>query len=1168
MPFTPTRLTTPKLKLGTFSEQIRKKDFYGDELTPSQQELVPYLQEEARKQAQRKGLLQPVEAIFDLLNRGQYLTAGITQKILRNIESGRPILEDMPKAIGDAVTGRVKSDWEVIFFGGKHKGGKEYEGLFPWEPSTGVGKFAKGAAGFGLNVFLDPITYLGFGPSTAARMAATKYSDDVVRLAIRGIGRNAKEVLPEMIQKGFNKEVLVSKLAKNLPEGLQYLQKYAGGDVTRFYSQLKKKAFREALRKPGKELSDKLLKDLEQELAERTGKRIIKAPKKGAKILRKAADPLDELRNTIAKLKAEPYAGAGQRAGRFMRKEFAVGERYPTWLQSMDKMMGRLRESKIGGTFSDAWWALANNPKSPVANIRKMLHIRNPYQKLLSILERDVVADFTDSLAKKGFQIDELTEDLTDAEMKLTVKSMVQSQILQERAKQSTKVVMMSATEIAQKYGKDVDIEKVTKAIDGINRMTGDWRQFNVAAYEDGLTSKIGEWMDYLPEQPTGKTGWKRSGTQLGTAESGFQHAREAGWAENIKSQVEKIKWMFGFDEELARKALVEGVGDLNFDLVSMLKRRAFGQARLEQRINMINTFREFGIKLDDIKTLPNGEDIYKELTGKWGQLEQLGLKPINTRGLEGYIFDREIAEILERAVNATQSDETMNIFVRTFNNFTSWWRGWATLSPGFHMRNFYSNNMTGFLKHGTEWINPKQHVEAFVGSVIGLHGVEDGIARLSKIMPKETVREIVFRRIGTNTLAEHAQYGASHGLITRMVKGFAQPERIEDMAKAGGGLNVNPFSKEFAGMKGSRALGGYIESTARFQSYLLDLKRGIKQGASQDAAMEYAKMEAKKWFIDYTDLTVMEQKFLKSVIPFYTWIRGNLANQITGLMRFPEMYAMIPKATQAVTKEGGPEKEELPEWMRELGMFPIGEGEEGKPRMFWPNLPYMDINKIPMRFQMDPDTGIPMPVAESLWDFVSDIAADAHPIIKSIIQVIPEEGVDIFYREPLGETRKAPRALRILTKAKPLLSFLDGLMRRVGFEEGMRLDVNKKGQLVMDAKMAKVLEDNILPLKMIPKYFDLPELLFPAIEDWKRKVTGAVDDYDAMEELLQTLSFYAGVKMKDLEIEEEQFRRKEELFEKAQKARGKVKKKLPGAEVRSQEWRQKRKEYHKRFGL
>jgi hypothetical protein len=273
---------------------------------------------------------------------------------------------------------------------------------------------------------------------------------------------------------------------------------------------------------------------------------------------------------------------------------------------------------------------------------------------------------------------------------------------------------------------------------------------------------------------------------------------------------------------------------------------------------------------------------------------------------------------------------------------------------------------------------------------------------------------------------------------------------------------------------------------------------------------------------------------------------------------------SMVGKATAAARAEGAPGQREFPEWMQELGMIPIAETDEGLYRMFWPNYPYQDINKLPIKFEMR--GGVPVPVAQDPWQTVSDIAQDAHPLIKNIIEVIG--GVDIFYREPLGEVRKAPRLTRVFTKSPGMLTFLDGLLRRVGFEDGLKADVNDKGQLVMDAKMAKVLEDNIILLDRIPQFLDLPELLVPAIEKVKQRVTGAVDDYEGTEEALQVLSFYLGIKMKESDIEEERFRRNQEMIEEAQAERRKAERYTPQHMQRSLKWQQQAKRTQRKLGL
>lgn len=1510
--------------------------------TEYQQELIPYLRQEVQEEADKRGLLQPIEMIFDVLQRGQYLTANIAERLVRNIRGGEPLLEGMPDAVKSAMSGRVKGDWETVLFGGKSPGGEKFEGIRPWEPTTGGGKVARKVTGFLANVLADPLTYVGAGPATAARTAATKYSDDAVRALVGRLGRDADDILPGIIQKGVDWQAFTTKFNRSAAEGLSYLQKYAGEDMTKLMSKIKKEAYTKALRNPSSQLPkfDNLIDDvlkryqptkpgmrqvtamakpmqpMAQEAAQRAGQIAGPATDTAALSTLRRMEPQVMFdpealganllpgeagaRQLIGAI-SDPYAGAGTRAWRVFRKEFNVSERYPAWLRQLGDVKNKFNESKIGGTFSDAWWALLNNPKSPVANLRKMFHVRNPYQKMLSIMERDVVSETSYEMVNKGERITTLLEGLTDEERKTVTGAMLVSQVGQELAKESSQVIPARASDIISKFAPDdPDVAaKLTKVVDEINTMTDEWLQYMRWAKDQGFTNDIGAWADYLPVQPRSKTQWRRAGTAIGRTPPAYGKARKVGFAGHMRQQKEKLQWAFGMDDEMAERVLTEGGANLNLDLEDMLMRRAFAQTRFEQRVNMISQFREFGFNVKNIQKVK--PELHEAMVGKWGELDALGLRPIqNEMGLEGYLFDNDVAEILTRAVEASSSDSSMRAFVKAASSITSWWRGWATLSPGFHARNAMSNNVTGFLKHGVDWFDPKTHTEAFVATSIGLHGYEEGIKRLSKILPEKEVVAIASRRIGDRTLAELAQLGGGHGIISRMSRGFKKPDSYDEVLKSEGKifdtLNVNPMSTSFTPMQASRNLGSYIESESKFASFLFDYKRGVKQGANSDAAFEFAKQEAKKWWIDYSDLSKFERDVMRNVVPFYcvptdgeiltregwkkydeitpnktevlaydietdtafwkvlkgvavfdyngmlmsiknrtngeylftpdhgwpvfyhssygtktkrklvkgyqlksdyriplvagnteisdecpitpreaeiigwlltdghirekgdtyyeyliyqskiqfvevirellgedaseavqkrekethadmhvfringqlrkrlqdiitkktqapelvtwldlecaeimwdamykgdgtivvprkdrpgtktdmffaaqentengkavgdtfqilsvlinkvahkqkngrgmyirknperrfikigkdsnalgtewyagkiwcpeidglcwylrrngkhiltknTWIRGNISNQLSGLMQFTEMYSMIPKAQDALTMEGGPEREEMPEWMRELGMLPVGQNK-GNTMLFWPNFPYQDLNKIPMKFQFT-DEGIPLPIAADPIDAVKDIMSDAHPALKTVIQLVGD--IDVFYQEPLGETRKAPRGLRVLTDSPQVLTFLDGLLRGVGFQDGLRADVDDKGRLMIDSRIGKALEDNILPLRMIPQYLDLPELIFPAIEDWKKKAFGAVDDYEALEEFFQTLSFYGGIKFKELELKDREFWENEELMERAEAELRKDKRKLPGAAVQKQDWIEDRRALQRRMGL
>lgn len=93
---------------------------------------------------------------MDRLMRPTYASAGLAKEMLA------PGTEFTPgQAIWKGLTGEERTTYSDVL---------ETVG---WQPTTKIGKFARGATGFGLDVLLDPLTYIGVGAVTkTGRMAA------------------------------------------------------------------------------------------------------------------------------------------------------------------------------------------------------------------------------------------------------------------------------------------------------------------------------------------------------------------------------------------------------------------------------------------------------------------------------------------------------------------------------------------------------------------------------------------------------------------------------------------------------------------------------------------------------------------------------------------------------------------------------------------------------------------------------------------------------------------------------------------------------------------------------------------------------------------------------------------------------------------------------------
>ena len=1097
------------------------------ELTPYEKELLPYVRGAESERESKANLLRPIELIFDILNTGQYVTANIGETAGQVLD--KPLeeaLQEIAKAAWLGLTWQRKGDWEKTLFGSRDEEGTYKPGWFEWEPEQN--KFARGALGFIANVLLDPTTYIGFGPTRAAKRAASQYADDVIKITTKTIGNQ----LPDLMKKGFDPAKAAEKMAKSGDDFAKYFSSF-GTDYARHADKIKKEAYKEGLREPAAYLSDKLYKELTADQ-----ERILSMSGETTEFTKDMLSRLEDVEKWTEKVLPGRYAGAGTRGQRFMRKQITSKESYPGWLKQWDHARQMFQESKMGGLYSDALWAI--NSRGPVGWLRRALRIRNPYQQSLANVAADIKSGTSQSYVMKGERILAIFADLDDNEVLAVKNAMVGSQI--EQAKGGAK----RAVDILREMPEKIDKEKLYKAVININDFTDEMLQYNQKAVKDGLAPNMGSWQDYLPVQH------KKPGV-AGPGAGGFMRKRTVGWEQNIENQVEKIKWLSGMDDDMARQALETGVTDLNVDIRDMLLRRSFAQTRFEQRCEMVRGFREFGINVGDIEN----SALYESILGRVGNLEQLGLRPIHAKGLEGYLFDDETAEILERATAIMSDDKTLKALSTKIDQYTSLWRSWATMSPGFHLRNFYSNNVTGFLNHGFEWFDVKTHGEAFICAYYGLNG-EKGLKQLGKVFPENFIADVLQKEVSpgvTNKMM--AGWATSKGVITKQFKGVTtSPSTFDEFVK---GSKLNPFSQKFGPIKASKALGSMVESQARYTSFLLDYRKAIGEGATSDAAREYAKLNAKKLFIDYEDLSQVERKVLKNILPFYSWIRGNIANQITQLFSMPEMYSLIPKAQGALGEDY--DRTEVPGWMRELGMFPVGEEEE-RQTLFWPNLPYMDLNKIPILFNVEPGK-IPTPVIRSPFETLGDVMGDVHPLLKSWLEVTGEK--DLFLQVPLGERRKAPRLLNVFRAVPGAVEFLDGLMRGI-YGDGLGLEVDHNNNLVMDSKIAKVLENNLLLLQRIPQYFDI-FMLLPAVQQWRDDVTGAEPTYKGLEKFFQVLSFYGGIKFK--QVPEDYWEQEAEgIMKEAEKGLTKQRQKMPGYRVQRQEYIDTRLRRIKKLGI
>jgi len=451
--------------------------------------------------------------------------------------------------------------------------------------------------------------------------------------------------------------------------------------------------------------------------------------------------------------------------------------------------------------------------------------------------------------------------------------------------------------------------------------------------------------------------------------------------------------------------------------------------------------------------------DLVKEMVDQYGAIAKKaprGFKRVKVDGFKDAVLPPDIAEVINNTTKILMEPDETKKAVDAFVKVQNIWKKHATIfNPGFHARNFLSNVWTAFYKDGfgvrqlDNWRKAvqihawKKHPDRIID--ITLNG--------KKV--RKTTKELyeMMRKAGAHT------------------GGFEAAELLPTLGKTGG-----PWERV------GSATGSLVENTARVASTLNDLDKGM--------SLAQATQRVNHYFLDYGDLTKVEEK-IKRLIPFYTWMKKNLAVQVGEFVHNPGKYSMFTvKPLRAVDKLTEEQGQYLPDWMhKELYVNPMGlTTQRGNPLMLNPNFPFQDIGDLEatLRQPLSPQNV----VVEGLT-----------PFIKTPFELI--QNTSMFTGQPLQyheyDWRPAPPAIRLVMDRLP-----PEIQRKLG------LKVNEAGQMLMPGKWVHALT-SFLPLIKTGG----------ATERLVQSLVGApIPEYRAERAPFDVLSRTAGVKFRPYDVE------------------------------------------------
>ena len=167
--------------------------------------------------------------------------------------------------------------------------------------------------------------------------------------------------------------------------------------------------------------------------------------------------------------------------------------------------------------------------------------------------------------------------------------------------------------------------------------------------------------------------------------------------------------------------------------------------------------------------------------------------------------------------------------------------------------------------------------------------------------------------------------------------------------------------------------------------------KKATGVGMNADEAAE----SVRRFLFDYGELTPFERDYMKTVIPFYTWMRKNIPLQFQQIFENPERYSAVPKLQHAIESVSGDWANiPPPDYFSDINAMrmPFTSDEipledNGMPMYFAPDLPYGDLNRLNMK----------------------DMVSSMTPFLKTWAEIYPKQGYSFFLDSEIQDYEDQP---------------------------------------------------------------------------------------------------------------------------------------------------------------
>lgn len=375
------------------------------------------------------------------------------------------------------------------------------------------------------------------------------------------------------------------------------------------------------------------------------------------------------------------------------------------------------------------------------------------------------------------------------------------------------------------------------------------------------------------------KTTTDRHGKQMATLKT--RHTREmAGSRDSLRARIKEIKSRLNEDglkphekASLTRELKAKQVKVRTAKAAKTIQRRHDQEASdlgskhvdVEHELNVSRKALEHDIKTLTPKALKkaykkNPDFAHDTLM----DIASLSVKKESGRTVR-YRVPADIHEAVARVEKVIADDTQMQELSRTVNKMMAEWKMLVTVvNPGYAVRNTTSDIWNAYVAGVPPWAMVKYGRQALKLMVDARKGNPQALAEIRR--------------------ASH------HGIMSGFFVGD-----VKQVARAHAGRK-----SKYRGFTGKATdINGFRENWGRLSHYLYRTRR-------EKMSPVFAAQEVRRAHFDYEELTDIERKKFKAYLPFYTWTRKNVPFQLQQLASRPGRVSTYSKTAQEVEGETG----------------------------------------------------------------------------------------------------------------------------------------------------------------------------------------------------------------------------------------------------------------------